>query len=191
MYIHTARKIMNAICKSVLLLWATHPCPNNISRSSLKTPPGTPALSHPLTQNITKHDYVTKPVSLGEGIKKPTKESWSRPAPPLSGRRAQGCLLLAPQCEEGARRSVPSLHWSVAGSYNSMVFRKSLPSKPPTAQTSGPSRATPALLRADVMLPSIRHSLRAGSYTSTQRRAWEPSKPPTTNRLPGDQRDTP
>lgn len=44
--------------------------------------------------------------------------------------------------------------------------------------------ATPALLRDDVMLPSIFQSLRAGSYISTQRRAWVPSKPPTTNSLP-------
>ena len=50
--------------------------------------------------------------------------------------------------------------------------------------------ARPALLREDVMLPSIFHSLRAGSYTSTQRRAWEPSKPPTTNSLPGRRRSS-
>lgn len=53
-----------------------------------------------------------------------------------------------------------------------------------------PSMARPALLREDVMLPSIFHSSRAGSYTSTQRRAWEPSKPPTTNSFPGQRHNT-
>ncbi|TNN29512.1 hypothetical protein EYF80_060338 [Liparis tanakae] len=110
-------------------------------------------------QNVTKHDYVTKPVSL-----KPLKP---RPLQPLSGGGA----------------AAQSLHSSASPSYTSIVLRKSLPSKPPTAT------ATPALLRGDVMLPSIRHSLRAGSYASTQRSARAPSKPPTTNSFPGEEEE--
>lgn len=54
----------------------------NISQSSLKTPhpnnPPLPTHTYPLihTQNITKHDYVTKPVSLEKG-----EALWNSPQP--------------------------------------------------------------------------------------------------------------
>jgi len=69
--------------------------------SSLQAPP-------PPTQN-TKHDYVTKPVSL--------KQLKPRPLQPLSGGGA----------------AAQSLHSSAAAPYTSVVLRKSFPSKPPTA----------------------------------------------------------
>ncbi len=59
--------------------------------------------------------------------------------------------------------SINMLHSFFSGSYASMVLRNSLPSKPPTAQSTPFSTARPALLRADVMLPSILHSFLAGS----------------------------
>lgn len=115
--------------------------PHNPPLYLLKAPPIFPIN----IQNITKHDYVTKPVSLRETL--PTNTS--RPA-----HHAFQALLKA---------SEQVLHSSSAGLYASTVFRKSLPSNPPTAKIRLPSTATPALLRAEFILPSILHSLRAGS----------------------------
>ena len=134
-------KTLYAICKGVMLLWATAPppppLPPNISQSSLKTPhPDDPPPRHPTppqtyplihTQNITKHDYVTKPVSLGKrwSTAKLPPDPLPPPCPP--------CLLPLQSSERGDRVLVQSVHSSVSGLYTSIVLRNSFPSKPPTA----------------------------------------------------------
>lgn len=90
-----------------MLLWATHPTPPphppNISQPSLKTPhpnnpyPNPHISAHTHIQNITKHDYVTKPVSL-EKVKHcetPQLPSSSLSSPSLvrEGRRGLGAVV--------------------------------------------------------------------------------------------------
>lgn len=78
-----------------------HPHTSNISQSSLKTLHPNNPYPHPhisaQTQNSTKHDYITKPVSLEKGetlCNSPTPpSSLSSPSSVREGRRGLGAVV--------------------------------------------------------------------------------------------------